>query len=113
MTGVAQRLDDLVGKTDAPPGQIEAGNIDLKARPVVKNDDGTISTVRSMSFQDDDGSEVLVPTISDDGRVLSEDEAIQLYRSTGKHLGRFTTPDAATEYAKKLHDDQALMYGQE
>lgn len=91
-------------------GQIEAGNIDLTKRPVVRNADGSISTVRSMSANFD-GQEVLIPTVSDDGRIMSDDEAIQTFMRTGRHLGKFATPDAATSYAQRLHEQQAQMYG--
>ena len=92
-----------------PKGLLEKGNIDIHSRPVVKNPDGSISTVRSMSTNID-GREVLIPTVSDEGRIMSDDEAIDNFMRTGKHLGMFDNPDDATSYAENLHNEQANEY---
>jgi hypothetical protein len=82
------------------------GNIDLYSRPRVKNADGSISTVRSMSFNDDSGKEVLIPTVVGN-QVVSSQEAINHYYKTGEHLGIFNSPAEATTYAQQLHNDYA------
>jgi hypothetical protein len=105
----ALTLANVAGATSLPAkpaGQIEPGNIDLSKRPVVPNADGSISTVRSINVGID-GAEVLIPTVSDDGKVLSEEKAVDLYLRTGKHLGKFKTPAAASAYAKQVSQHQA------
>jgi GH24 family phage-related lysozyme (muramidase) len=97
--------------TGTPAGLLEAGNIDLTKRPQVKNADGTISTVRSMSIEED-GKEVLIPTVSPDGKILSDDDAVKLYRESGQHLGKFDNADDANKYAEDLHQAQERFYAQ-
>lgn len=90
-----------------------AGNIDLHNRPQYKQPDGSISTVNSISFNDN-GKEVLVPTIAYDANgkavQLSDDDAINRYYDTGEYLGKFDTVDEANAYAEKLHKDQEAYY---
>lgn len=75
--GVSRFSEGFSGNPAAPAGgMLENGNIDLAKRP-------------SMSINVD-GKEVLIPTVTDDGRVVSEKEA--------------------TAYAKKLHNAQDKMY---
>lgn len=91
------------------PGMIRTGNIDIANRPTVKLPDGRIATVRSASFNID-GNEVLLPTVSKDGKLWTEQEAIDNYRKTGENLGVFNSPEAASKYAQALHEQQDAMY---
>lgn len=92
-------------------GMVQRGNIDLNNRPVVKNPDGSISTVRSITITDNNGRAILLPTVVG-GKVVSNDEAVQHYKQTGENLGIFKTEDAANAYAEKLHQSQAARYAQ-
>ena len=93
-------------------GRTAPGNIDLYERREIPNPDGGISTVYSMSFTDEDpnsprfGKEILVPR-ADEGRILTEDEAIDKYYRTGRHMGAFDTPQEANAAAEAIHNDYA------
>lgn len=95
--------------TSSFPGMIQPGNIDIAHRPVVHNADGSISTVRSMGIEAD-GRHILIPTVSDDGKVLSPEDAVELFRKTGKHLGVFDDQNASDAYAQQLHKQQENFY---
>jgi hypothetical protein len=95
------------------PGMVTQGNLDITKRPNVDNGDGTHSSTFSMSFGTDKG-EVLVPGVGDGStypaRKLTEKEALNQYRKTGKNFGTFKTVAQANAYAETLHEDQA-KYG--
>lgn len=91
------------------PGMIKAGNIDIANRPTVKLPDGRTATVFSKSFNLD-GKEVLLPTVSKDGKLWTDQEAVDNYRKTGENLGVFNSPEAADRYAQALHEQQDEMY---
>jgi hypothetical protein len=83
-----------------------AGNITLTNRPLVENEDGTISTIRSMSFNDG-ANEVVIPTVVN-GIIVGNTTAINHYIATGLHLGKFASgaTTAASIYAAALHTIQ-------
>jgi hypothetical protein len=96
------------GSVGQTKGMVAPGNIDLTKRPVVHNSDGTISTVRSISIEDD-GKTILIPTVVGD-KVVSNKEAIEHYRKTGERLGVFDNEQNADAYAESLHEGQASYY---
>lgn len=94
----------VVGK---PAGMVKQGNIDLTTRPHVKNPDGGTSTVLSASYSNDKGQEVLIPLVSDEGKIMTMKEAIPYWGKKGQNLGVFENPEAADKYAQGLHEQQA------
>lgn len=107
--GIALRAADIGLKDQYTPlGAKKGGNIDLTTRPDTANPDGSHSSVRSMSFQAKrNGPEISVPTIADDGRQMTEDEAIRQYERTGKNFGKFKTIKEANKFGELLHRQQA------
>lgn len=97
---------------------IKQGNLDLTNRPVIKNTDGSHSSEYSTSFADEQGHEVLVPTVVN-GKFLTPDgkkpkqgsaeekamfkSAWQHYLKTGENLGIFDSPESADAAAELIH----------
>ena len=108
---VRKNTADKVERT----GVIQEGNINLSNRKPVKYGKD-VATVRSMSFSDRPGVEILIPTVVN-GRVVSDEKAIQHYYKTGQHLGKYTTPNAASRAGKRISNAEAarvrrMRYGQ-
>lgn len=92
------------------PGLLFEGTLDPRTQKPAINPDGSISTVRTIGI-DVDGWEVLIPTISPDGKFLTDDEAIEQYKRTGRHLGVFDSQRNADRYAQVLHEAEAQRIG--
>lgn len=89
------------------------GNINLNNRKKVVNEDGSVSTERSISFFDsNENKEILIPTVID-GKIVSDEEAINHYYQTGENLGKFDTVEEADKYAQELHERQELRYSKD
>ena len=94
---------------DQIPGLITPGNLDLTNRPRVPNAAaGGTSSVFSMTvgMQDENGNEVtyLIPRVTEDGRILEPDAAIENFRRTKQHMGVFSNEPDATAFSKKHSD---------
>jgi hypothetical protein len=93
------------------PGLLQRGNIDMTTRPLVRNPDGSVSTIRSMSYSPGAGREVLIPTVSNEGTIMKGREAVPYWGGRGQNLGVFSNPEDADAYAQKLHEMQARYFG--
>ena len=124
-TGVGQKptaqnlTQQLQGSSSTDPNSdfgTAGGNIDLKKRPIVWNDDGTYSTVDSIGVTAD-GKIYLIPTIIKDkkGNWIhgSSDQAIDYFLRSKEYLGVFDNEKAAVDYANLLNDSQSDLYGKE
>jgi len=91
-------------------GNYGKGNIDLNNRNVYIHPDGkAISSLESFSINSD-GKEILIPKITKEGRVLSDEEAIEHWRKTGENLGQFNSVEDANKYAIDLERRQEAYY---
>ena len=75
---------------------------------MIKNKDGSISTVRSITVGFDDGTYVIPTAVN--GKIVSNEEAIAHFKKTNQHLGLFKNGKDAEAYAQTLHEDQEKEY---
>lgn len=94
------------------------GNIDLYNRPRVRNKDTSgresVSTVRSMSYSatiNGKQKHILIPTVSNEGKIMNESEAIKYWRNKNQYLGIYDTKKEADRAAYQIHKQQAKYYG--
>lgn len=100
--GAATTSDNEAGVSAYPTGMVQPGNLDAVGRKGLINEDGSESSALTFSSQDEDGLEVLVPSVID-GVKFSQDAAWRHYKMTGEHFGKFDTPGAADKFAADLH----------
>lgn len=123
---------DIGPKAGQPiPGMIQKGNVDVNHRPSITNEDGSHSSIFSMTVPVDQNGDVwkgsyesapryaLVPSIAN-GRFLTpngkipvkgdskglealEKKSTDYYDKTREHLGIFASEKAANDYAEKTH----------
>jgi GH24 family phage-related lysozyme (muramidase) len=109
-----RQWQNLLDKTDASPGAVSGNNkpdveqatiqITEAKFPGVWNSDGSMSNIRTISFQETkDGPHIVIPTIKK-GRVMTDEEAIKEYQNTKEHFGIFSTVEKATKHATELHN---------
>lgn len=114
------------GLTKQPEdGLVEAPTVkDLNNRPLVftpgkkPGEEDGYATVYTMGVDEGDvtGKDptrphlwVNLPTVID-GRAVSAKEAIDHYKKTKEHLGKYNSLEASDRAAIKLHEDQAKLY---
>jgi hypothetical protein len=95
---------------DLPNASAETRSAVL-SRPGVKLDNGQTATVRSIGVGDERG-EWVIPTVVN-GKIVSNDEAIQLWKA-GKNEpigGPFKSVAEANDYAERFHQAEAKRIG--
>lgn len=81
--------------------QVQPGNLNLNSLPAIKNPDGSMAP-RTMIVPDGKGNSVIIPMVGPQGQLLSQQDAMRFYMGSGKHLGVFKTPEAASAYQQIL-----------
>ena len=93
------------------------GNINLRTRPVSLLKNGKIeeifSFVTNSVYPDGTLVKVLIPQVSDDGRKLTEKQAIDIYQLTNRHFGKFAEAATASKYRKVLHQKEIAILKEE
>lgn len=99
-----EKADTTIASLTEDYAVVEPGNIDVSQIRPVQNADGTVSTVQSITIEQD-GTFYVIPSVID-GKVVSNDEAVSAFDRTRKHLGGFATQQDADAFAEALHKSE-------
>jgi len=80
------------------------GNIDTSSRKPIVLSNGEIGLFKPMAFRNA-GKVIVVPTITDGGKLLTESGAINKYFETGMHLGVFDNMSDAKIHIEELEKE--------
>jgi hypothetical protein len=81
----------------------EEPTVDASGLPSIQLPDGSMARVRPITFEHNDMN-VVIPTVTEAGELLSDSQAIDKYLSSNWHLGKFGDPGAAQRYVDILKE---------
>lgn len=90
----------------APEGLAVPGNVNMAARKVFVGEDRKAKILMPITVPVVGGQYAVVPSVDEDGTVLTKYQAISKYMETKQHLGVFETEEAARDYAGKIQSSQ-------
>lgn len=105
-TGNFEQIDKELG------GEFGKGNISLNNRKVFVHptNNGDYSSLESITVDDGPGKYFLLPKVDENGRMMTDKEAIEHARATKQDLGEFKTAEEASKYAIQLERRQQAYY---
>jgi hypothetical protein len=92
-------------KKDKSPSNSSEGNIDVSSRKTIKLSNGEVELFKPMAFRNA-GKVIVVPTITEGGKLLTESGAINKYFETGMHLGIFDDMSEAKVRIEQLEKER-------
>jgi|2_EtaG_2_1085320.scaffolds.fasta_scaffold00407_20 hypothetical protein len=82
----------------------------LAAGNEVRNEDGSVSTVRTMQFDLADGRSIVIPSVWD-GEIIEDGHAALARARKAGVYEIFDTRAAAEAFDKKIHNDNSVLGG--
>lgn len=84
------------------------GNVDLSSKPLIQVDTSLAPIHSEFYFDEDEKKVAIIPSITEEGKLLNRWEAIDLYKSTGRHLGMFASEKQAKDYYAELQNSLGI-----